>query len=337
MKSARKMCFDKILPGDLRRVHRVRSMRDGRSRAVSLIGKQWVNGTTITIRFLDGTDDQKSMVREFAPQWTEHANLVFKFTDDPTAVVRITFDENDGAWSYVGTDNLNIPLHAATMNLGWQDEGVILHEFGHMIGLSHEHQNPDGGIQWNESKVISDLAGAPNFWSEDQVRHNVLNKYSADQVHGTEFDPKSVMLYAFPAEWTTNGVSTSANEKISDLDKAFVKAEKMYPPDGPSLDITELPVIESHKGSISSPGEIDIYKFTVTTPATHTVQTLGALDAYMTVLGPDDPTRKIAENDDGGAGQNALIQANLAVGDYYVQLRHFNENSEGDYRVMVSR
>lgn len=337
MNKARKMCFDRILPGNLGKIYKVRSMVDGRSRAVSLIGKQWVNGTTITIRFMDGTEEQKAMVRQFAPQWTEHANLHFVFTEDPTAVIRITFDANDGAWSYVGTDNLNIPLHAATLNLGWQDEGVILHEFGHMIGLSHEHQNPDGGIQWNEAKVIADLAGSPNFWTEQQTRHNVLNKYSADQVHGTEFDPLSVMLYAFPADWTTNGISTSANEKMSAMDKAFVKAKEMYPPDGPSLNIVELPVFETHMASISTPGEIDIYKFTVTASAIHTVQTLGVTDAYMTLLGPDDPTQKLAENDDGGAGSNALIQADLIPGDYFVQVRHFSEVSEGDYRVMVSR
>ena len=41
-----------------------------------------------------------------------------------------------------------IPLNQATMNLGWQDEGVVLHEFGHTLGFIHEHQNPEGGIQW---------------------------------------------------------------------------------------------------------------------------------------------------------------------------------------------
>lgn len=38
-----------------------------------------------------------------------------------------------------------------TMNLGWiaddvmledSERGVILHEFGHVLGLMHEHQNP---------------------------------------------------------------------------------------------------------------------------------------------------------------------------------------------------
>ena len=48
------------------------------------------------------------------------------------------------------------------MNYGWltpesaQDEvrRVVLHEFGHALGLIHEHQNPKGGgIEWNRDAV----------------------------------------------------------------------------------------------------------------------------------------------------------------------------------------
>ncbi len=135
---------------------------------------------------MDGTPEQQALVQEFAPIWTKHANLHFEFTDDPRAKIRVTFDPDDGAWSYIGTDNLGIPLHAATLNLGWLDEGVILHEFGHMIGLAHEHQSPLGGIVWNEAAVLQDLAGPPNFWDEATIRHNVLDRYTADQINGTE-------------------------------------------------------------------------------------------------------------------------------------------------------
>ena len=59
------------------------------------------------------------------------------------------------------------------MNLGFMDGGTAAHEFGHAIGLAHEHQNPQAGIQWNEAQVLKDLAGPPNFWTPDQIRHNV--------------------------------------------------------------------------------------------------------------------------------------------------------------------
>ena len=82
---------------------------DGRMRAISLSGNQWVNGSNIRIRFMDGSQAQQDMLRQFAPIWTEHANLSFEFTDHPRAEIRVTFDANDGAWSYVGTDNSQPP------------------------------------------------------------------------------------------------------------------------------------------------------------------------------------------------------------------------------------
>lgn len=333
---AKKMCFDRVLPTDMARVQEIRKVENQNDRAISLIGKQWPNGSTLSIRFMDGTDEQRDMVRKHAPTWTEHANLEFEFTDDPTAVIRVTFNAADGAWSYVGTDNLNIPLHAATLNLGWQDEGVILHEFGHMIGLSHEHQNPVGGIQWNEEKVIADLAGPPNFWSPAQTRRNVLDKYSVDQIHGTDFDPKSVMLYAFPASWTTNGFSTSANDSLSDIDKAFVKAAAMYPRDDDDTGVTELGIAASVQASIAAAGEIDTYAFQVTTAGTYIMQTLGTSDMFMTLFGPDSKTTKIAENDDAGGGRNAQIVSALEPGSYLLQVRHYSADQTGNYRIIVA-
>lgn len=330
------MCFDRILPRDRARVLRTRAYAPGRVRAISLIGKQWPNGSTLKIRFLEGTQQQRNMVKSVAPEWTEHANLEFAFVDDPPADIRVTFDANDGAWSYVGTDNQNIPVHAATLNLGWQDDGVILHEFGHMIGLSHEHQNPEGGIQWNEEVVIEELAGPPNFWDEATVRHNVLDKYSADQLHGTEFDKDSIMLYAFPAEWTLDGFGTEENEKLSDLDEQFVKSAEMYPSDEPE-EITELAVAESVAASIGQAGEIDRYSFTVETPGTVTVQTLGTTDVLMVLYGPNSQTARIAEDDDSGGGRNAQITASLESGVYHVEVRHYDPTETGEYRILVTR
>lgn len=339
MKAAHKMCYDRILPRNLTTVQRTRSV-GGRERAVSLIGKQWQNGSTLRIRFLGGTQAQQDMVRQIAPQWTEHANLDFEFTDDPRAEIRVSFDENDGAWSYVGTDNSEIPLHAATLNLGWVDQGVILHEFGHMIGLSHEHQNPAGGIEWNEAKVIADLAGAPNFWDEATVRHNVLNKYTADQVHGTEFDPHSVMLYAFPDSWTTNMGGTQDNPDLSDQDKAFVAGALMYPGrtggGGGANDPTPIDVFRGVEAEISASGEEDVFTFTVEQAGRHIVETTGSTDVVLVLFGPDSKTRKIAENDDGGQGQNSRIAIDLQKGVYYAAVRHYNQDGgTGAYRIKV--
>ena len=40
------------------------------------------------------------------------------------------------------------------MNLGFVDRGTVLHEFGHSLGLIHEHQSPfKGGFEWNRDEV----------------------------------------------------------------------------------------------------------------------------------------------------------------------------------------
>jgi len=335
--TAGKMCFDKVLPTEMNKVRQIQRMPDGRARAIALADRQWPNGSTISIRFMDGTSEQHDLVKLHAPEWTQHANLRFEFTDDPTAVIRITFNANDGAWSYVGTDNLGIPIHAATMNLGWQDKGVILHEFGHMIGLSHEHQNPVGGINWDEDAVIAALAGAPNFWTPEQTRHNVLHKYTADQIHGTEFDSKSIMLYAFPASWTTDGFSTSENDDLSSVDKDFIKSADMYPGGQTPADSTEIQIADLVAGEIGNAGEIDTYRFSVAESGPHIMQTLGTTDMYMTLFGPDSSTTKIAENDDAGAGRNPQIVADLGPGEYLIQVRHFSDANTGNYQVLVAR
>ena len=181
------------------------------------------------------------------------------------------------------------------------------------------------------------MAGPPNFWSPETTRHNVLDKYRVDQIHGTDFDPKSIMLYAFPASWTTDGFSTSENEKLSVLDKAFVKASAMYPFADPETDATPLAIADTVAAEIGEPGEIDTYTFKVTDTGVYILQTLGTTDMYMTLFGPNSTSAKIAENDDAGAGRNAQIMAELEPGEYLLQVRHFSEESTGDYRVLVAK
>lgn len=333
------VCIDRILPRELFRPQATRPGRPGRVRAISPIGKAWMNGSTLHVRFIGGTAAQRAKAQEQAGWWTAVANLNLVFDDAPGAEIRISFDPNDGAWSYVGTDCRDIPLNEATMNLGFLDGGTCAHEWGHALGLAHEHQNPAGGILWNEEVVIREMAKSPNFWDAETTRHNILQRYRADQINGTSFDPQSVMLYFFPADWTTNGIGTQANETLSPVDKQFIAGAKMYPKAAPTVDSAVPLTVNARRrtaASIGKFGEEDLYRFTVAQAGRHVVDTRGPSDVVMKLFGPDLPTRLIAEDDDSGYATNASIAAELLPGDYWVQVRHYNrESGVGDYSVKV--
>jgi Astacin (Peptidase family M12A) len=328
-----KTCIDRILPSELMEP----VLRAGpQAEAVFFFRKAWPNGSRLRVRFLGGSPAQRELALEQADWWKPHANLSFVVSNDPDAEIRIAFDPNDGAWSYLGTDCLGIPRNAPTMNLGFQDGGTSAHEFGHTIGLGHEHQNPEGGIEWNEAEVIRDLSGPPNNWTPQQIRHNVLERYSVAHVRGTRFDPQSIMLYFFPATWTSNGVGTDANEVLSETDKAF--AALMYPRRDPAPGPTRLQVGGAPVGaSIGQPGEEDLFAFAVAQPGRHVIKTGGGTDLVMKLFGPDSPTLLIAEDDDGGEGLNPRIARRLVPGEYLVQVRHFNRRGgTGDYTIRVT-
>lgn len=341
MATTDKVCFDRILPNEIYRPHpgRMLMLSNGPTRAAFEIAKLWPNGTTLHIRFLNGSAQQKQIVRQFAPQWTQHANLTFVFDDAPNAQIRIAFND-DGAWSYIGTDALGIPSNQPTLNLGWQDEGVVLHEFGHLIGMIHEHQNPRGNaIQWNEPAVIQALSGPPNNWDLATIQHNMFDKYNQTQINGSQFDADSVMLYSFPANWTLNGFHSEPNEVLSQVDMAF--AASVYPgPNGGGeggAGPVELSVYEGPlEANIGQPGEEDLYKFTARKAGRYTIETNGSTDLIMKLFGPNSTL--IAQDDDSGIGRNPRIVTQLTPGDYTVQIRHYNTTAgTGSYSIMVGR
>jgi hypothetical protein len=342
-----RMCVDALSPvalRDRRRAFTIAAIEErgpGAPKAIAPISSVWPNGTALHVKFMGGNAQEHQTVEQIAKQWEKFANLKLIFDNSSQAQLRVAFVQDGRSWSYMGTDNLNIPALAPTMNFGWPlEEGTILHEFGHAIGLAHEHQSPLGGLLWNEAVVLRELAGPPNSWDEDTIRFNVLDKYQASQIRGTEFDPQSIMLYAFPARWTTNGVSTNENNVLSATDQTFVGSKNMYPfPAGGGTGAVVLAVAENTgvEGEIGKAGEVDLYKFTATTAATYTIETEGPTDVFMRLFGPNNATNLVAEDDDSGSDRNARIIRSLSPGDYFVQVRHFSPTEKGKYRIRVSR
>lgn len=206
-------------------------------KAALLNEARWNTGDEIRARFLEGDRDLQQRVQAVAERWTVPglANLRFSFVEEGDSEIRIAFEQGAGSWSYLGTQCRDIPADEATMNYGWltpdsddeEIQRVVLHEFGHALGLIHEHQNPKGGIDWNEPAVIADLGGPPNNWDEATIRHNVLDHYAPEAVTATDVDGLSIMMYPIPAAWTNDGFSAGLNTDLSDKDKELIA--EVYP------------------------------------------------------------------------------------------------------------
>jgi tyrosinase len=108
----------------------------------------------------------------------------------------------------------------------------------------------------------------------------------------------------------------------------------MYP--SAATQIPELAVHSGLQAAIASPGEQDLYKFAVAKAGTYVVETGGTSDVYLSLFGPDSQVKLLAQDDDSGAGSNSRIEVSLQPGTYYVQVRHYNPNSTGPYRIWVA-
>jgi hypothetical protein len=210
----------------------------------------------------------------------------------------------------------------------------VLHEFGHAIGLGHEHESPTASsIPWDKEAVYAYYLRTQG-WDRHQVDVQVLDRYSVTGTNYTAFDPESIMLYPIPDELTIGSYSVGFNTQLSATDKAFMASQ--YPKANPGV-VTMTVGGPAVGGDIGSDSEVDVYTFTVTERKRHIVSTSGKTDVAMTLLGPLDRTAVLSWDDDSGVGRNPKIVRTLVAGQYWVQVRHHNPAGRGVYKISVRK
>ena len=218
-------------------INKITDNTENTTKAVLQTNKKWTTGSTIRIKFLNGTNFLQSKVKEFANQWTKYANLKFVWVDstaDSDVKVAFNWNGDTGSWSYVGTDCRYISQDQPSMNFGWftnqtadsEFSRTIIHEFGHALALKHEQQHPLNTISWNKPVVYAYYAQFG--WDKELVDRSVFLKLSAGSTNYSDYDKYSIMHYSLSASFTTNGYSVGLNTVLSDMDKQFIATQYKY-------------------------------------------------------------------------------------------------------------
>lgn len=214
------------------------------------------NYPKIRVCFMDGSQALREVVANVAKEWQAEDNSIRLDFGKPgkrrtcqpengkEMQIRVSFSQ-DGYWSQLGQNAVVfVDQKEATLNLGGfmnvtpdqlsdYEVGTIRHEFGHALGIEHEHQNPKGGCdnEYNWKLIYSYLEGPPNNWTKETIDWN-LRQASGEDLQLTKFDKNSVMLYQFPPDFYKKGAKSKCfvpdpNSQISAGDRALVAT--MYP------------------------------------------------------------------------------------------------------------
>ncbi len=199
--------------------------------------KYWGSqGVHLTVGFMDNPESAlRKRIIEHMNAWQKTANVTFAETSTVAdADVRIAREE-DGYWSYLGTDIKHIPRDQQTMNLqeftmatpDSEFHRVVRHETGHTLGFPHEHMRRELVNKIDPEKAIA-YFGETQGWSPDMVRAQVLTPLEEIALRGTPHaDAKSIMCYQIPGIITKSGRAIVGGKDIDASDYRF--AGKIYP------------------------------------------------------------------------------------------------------------
>jgi Astacin (Peptidase family M12A) len=192
----------------------------------------WDVKNTIRVRFLNGPEELHERVMKIAHEWEKYANIKFLQTQSETSEIRIGFSSKNENYTFIGTDALQVDTDLPNMEieLSAQDDSIrlertVLHLFGHVLGLLHEHKEPGNGLQWNKDTVYKHYAQLG--WDIETTEKEVFDLNARQYSNGLSYDSASIMHTSIAKWQTTDGYEKPWNNQISEGDKLL--AGLMYP------------------------------------------------------------------------------------------------------------
>ena len=202
-------------------------------RIAVLTSKYWgPSRRRLSVSFMEPTpSDLRARIVSHLNAW--ECGIQFVQTNS-TGQVRISREE-DGYWSYLGTDILHIAanrptmsLQAFTMNTRESEfKRVIRHEGGHTLGFPHEHMRRALVARIDREKAYAYFLRTQG-WNRATVDQQVLTPLDERSLMATPADQTSLMCYQLPAEITRDGRPIVGGLDINATDKSFGK--RIYPP-----------------------------------------------------------------------------------------------------------
>lgn len=313
---------------------------------------KWNTGQTITVGFINGSAALHEKVEQAAKVWEEFANLKFDFDSGLSHHdIRIKFAAgmND---SKIGSDNLSFDnddeetMKYLSLNASSSEEDFgryAIHEFGHAIGLIHEHLHPDFNFKLDEAKLTKYYTIDSGFnYSIEDCENNLFRDYARNVLRYSEFDPDSLMMYPIPANANSNGEEYVQNSKLSDIDKKFIAA--MYPQS--EAEIIKLPDDTFANAEIKDDYEENNFKFSNSNPDSTFCQIKVESDSNVVLclynINGEDSKKNGTRHYiapfslNEGIGSQFTYSPDLSSpGEYFLCVRHFEPKGRAKYTIKV--
>lgn len=290
------------------------------------VAKRWTPGATVTVAIHGGDESLHRQIAQVAALWTQHGNIGLDFGYVPNrgyrawsptdaeyaAQIRIGFDE-PGYFSCIGNDSVSRDCatpQLSSMNLSGFDRRlpadwrrIVLHAFGHALGLEHEagtsDEPCDAELRWEDDAgyvstvdgrghpvadgdgrrpgIYTILGAPPRHWPRDIVDVNLRQLVRCHTCDGAG-DDGSIMRFQW-ASWMLVEESGGRcvlprGDELSGLDRE--RLARFYPRH--PVDVAS--VVERQRTAIAALRDAD----GVSASVRHAMQ--ARLDVLQRVTGP---------------------------------------------------